>query len=256
MNEGNREKPQHRVSFVMPAFNEEGNVRAAVRRAAEALEKFAADYEIVFVDDGSSDATGAILDSLAAETPALRVIHHGVNKGYGAALRSGFLAARFPLVFYTDADNQFDPMEIGKFLPHAADFHVVAGRRVRRADPLIRLVCSKTFNLAVGLLFRVGVGDVNCAFKLFRREVFDALAIESDDFFVDAEILAKARALGFSIKEIPVSHFPRTSGAPTVGAGDVPRTLRAIFRIRRSLKTLSSRTGAEDGRTNRSRERG
>ena len=230
------EKKGYRVSFIMPAYNEEGNIREAVKSAKNALDELTDDYEIIVVNDGSTDATGRTLDEMRAEIPQLQAIHHPANRGYGAALRTGFLAAKFPLVFYTDSDNQFDINELRLLLPLSEKYHIVTGCRINRKDSFTRLLFSRGFNLLVRLIFHTPVRDVDCSFKLFRREVFDAIKIESDNFFVDAEILAKAVASGFSIYEIEVKHLPRHAGHTTVSLRAIPRTLRELLRIRRSIR--------------------
>jgi dolichol-phosphate mannosyltransferase len=224
------------VSFIMPAYNEESCIEAAVTEARDALRRHAGRFEIVVVDDGSADRTSELLAELSKKIPELRAVRHEKNAGYGAALRTGFNAAKMPLIFYTDCDCQFDPAEIASLLPFAKDYDIVAGYRIRRQDTLLRFLVSRSYNLMIRLLFGVTVRDINCAFKLFRREVFDKLKIESDEFFVPAEIFAKARALGMTVHEVGVSHFPRRAGKPTVRPSDIPRTLRQLLGVRASIK--------------------
>lgn len=220
------------VSFVYPAFNEEENIAEAVRRAAEAAALVRLDdFEVIVVDDGSADGTWGTLERLAADAPWLRPIRHERNQGYAAALRTGFKAARFPLVFYSDSDNQFDIREIRYVLPLADAHHIVTGFRVYRFDPLTRLVLSWGFNLLVRVIFRIPVRDIDCAFKMFRREIFDRIEIESQRFFVDTEILAKAKALGFTMTEIAVRHYPRMAGRSTVRPIHILYTLRELAKI-------------------------
>ncbi len=220
------------VSFVYPAFNEEENVAEAVRRAVEAAYLVRLDeFEVIVVDDGSADATWAVLERLAAQEPHLRPIRHEQNQGYAAALRTGFKAARFPLVFYSDSDNQFDIREIRYLIPLAERYHVVTGFRIYRFDPLTRLVLSWGFNLLVRIMFQIPVRDIDCAFKLFRRDLFEKIEIESQRFFVDTEILAKAKALGFTMTEIGVRHYPRMAGRSTVRPIHVLHTLRELVKI-------------------------
>lgn len=224
------------VSFVYPAFNEEENIERAVRLAREAAELVRLDeFEIVVVDDGSADSTWSILESLQANEPNLRPIRHERNLGYAAALRSGFAAARHPLLCYSDSDNQFDLREIRYFLPLADQFDVISGFRIYRFDPLSRLVLSWGFNLLVRIIFRIPVRDIDCALKMFRREIFDRIQIESQRFFVDTEILAKAKALGFSMTEIGVRHYPRMAGRSTVRPSHVFYTLGELARIWRRI---------------------
>src|SRR5215210_303227 len=186
------------ISAVLPAYNEEENIETATTRMADVLRSLnLRDWEVIVVDDGSQDRTGEIADRLAALDPAhIRVFHHSPNKGYAEALNTGFTSARHELIFYTDSDNQFDVRELEHLLPLIEDAEIVCGFRIYRFDPLTRLVLSWGFNLLVRIIFRIKVRDIDCAFKLFRREVFDKVQIESKKFFVDAEVLAKAKYYG------------------------------------------------------------
>lgn len=220
------------VSFVYPAYNEEENVAEAVSRAVEAAQLVRLDdYEIIIVDDGSADATWSVLAEIALREPRLRPIRHEKNQGYAAALRTGFSAARFPLIFYSDSDNQFDIREVRYFLPLSERHHIVTGFRIYRFDPLTRLVLSWGFNLLVRILFQIPVRDIDCAFKLFRREIFDKIEIESQRFFVDTEILAKAKVLKYTMTEIGVRHYPRMAGRSTIRPMHIIYTLRELAKI-------------------------
>ena len=225
------------LSIVLPAYNEQDNVEAAVETAARAAAGVVPDYEVVVVDDGSRDATAERLAAKAAAMDGrLRVLRHPVNKGYGAALRAGFLAARGDLVFYTDSDNQFDLAELGAAVPLMEHHDAVLGYRLRRQDPLARLVTSAVFNRITCLLLGVRVRDLNCSFKLFRSEVLRALPLQSDDFFIDAELVACLHRAGARCTQVPVRHLPRRAGRSSVRASDVPRTLRSLLRMRARLR--------------------
>lgn len=218
-----------KISVVLPAYNEAENIRSQVESVDSVLADMQFDdYEILVVDDGSVDRTGAICEELRATVPKLRVLVHEVNRGYAQALRTGFTSAEMPLVFYTDADNQFDVKELKNLLAAIDDYDIVCGFRIYRFDPFSRLVLSWGYNLIVRVLFRIRVRDVDCAFKLFRREVFDRINIESKKFFVDTEILAKASRQGMKMTEIGVRHFPRTAGESTVRPSHVVHTLVEI----------------------------
>ncbi len=158
----------------------------------------------------------------------MRLAEHERNRGYGAAIRTGFGQARGELLFYTDSDNQFDLSDLEHFMPLIREYDAVVGFRVYRYDSVVRSMLSWIYNLIVRILFRVRVRDVDCAFKLFRREVINAIVIESDDFFVDAELVAKTRRWNFRILEKGVRHYPRVAGETTVRASDIPGTLRRI----------------------------
>jgi glycosyltransferase involved in cell wall biosynthesis len=220
------------LSIVLPAFNEEDNIETAVQAALEVASKIAREFEVIVVDDGSRDGTAEIVQSLVTDRhPAVRMLRHLDNKGFGAALRTGFSRARYEHVFYTDADRQFDIGELVYFVPLMRRFDVITGFRVYRYDTAFRIVASWGYNLLVRLLFRVKIRDVDCSFKVFRREVLDKITIESDDFFVDTELIAKARKWNFRIAEKGVRHYPRVAGETSVNAGDIPRTLRTVTRM-------------------------
>ena len=219
----------------MPAYNEAGNIERAVRAAAEAGAQ-AGTHEVVVVDDGSRDATGERLAALSAELgPRLRVIRHEHNRGYGAALRSGFAAAEGDLVFYTDSDNQFDLSELAGVIPLMREWDAVLGYRIDRKDARRRLITSWVFNRLSCVVFGLSVRDLNCSFKLFRRDVLRALPLESDDFFIDTEMVVRLHRAGFRFVERGVTHLPRLAGHSTVRPSDIPRTLMAVARMRAKL---------------------
>lgn len=221
------------ISAVLPAYNEEENIANAAKRMADALRSLGLrDWEVIIVDDGSVDQTGKIADDLAAEDAShIRVFHHDPNRGYASALNTGFTNARHQLIFFTDSDLQFDVGEIKNLLPLIEDADIVCGFRIYRFDHLTRLVLSWGFNLLVRIMFRIAVRDIDCAFKLFRREVFDKVTIESKKFFVNAEVLAKARYFGFRLAEVGVRHYPRAAGRSTVRPSHVLSTLRELAHI-------------------------
>jgi glycosyltransferase involved in cell wall biosynthesis len=236
------------ISVVLPALNEQDNVGAVLDRALTALPTITADYEVIVVDDGSTDATAEVVSRyLEAHHPRVRLLRHEVNHGYGAALRSGLQAARHDLLFYTDADRQFDVDELRYMVPLLRDADVVLGFRVYRYDRVLRSILSWIYNRIVDVLFRIRVRDVDCAFKLFTREVWERIVIESDDFFVDAEIVARARKWRFRIVQKGVRHYPRVAGETTVRPSDIPRTLRQIALIWRRIyfPTAADRRHAE-----------
>ncbi len=190
-----------------------------MEEALESLPRLAEVFEIVIVNDGSRDATGAIADRLAAAHPdVVRAVHHPTNYGYGAALRSGFRAARYELVGFTDGDRQFRVEDLGRLTarlagPDAPD--VVAGYRIKRADPFIRTAYARAYRFANRVWFGLRVRDVDCACKLFRREALSTIRVESGGAFFSAELLIKLEASGKRIVEVGVPHYPRTAGSPT-----------------------------------------
>lgn len=235
----NNQDSRPQVSAVLPAYNEEAIIEDCVLRVAAVLDALTDGYEIVVTDDGSSDRTGEVLARIRLERPSahLRVVTHEQNQGYGAALASGFDAATGELIFMTDGDKQFDVTELVHFLPALDDeTDVVIGWRQQRADPPLRLLNAWLWKQLVNALFGYTARDVDCAFKLFRREVWHSFTVESRGATFSAEFLIKARRLGFRIKERPVTHYPRETGSPT-GAKPrvIARALRDIIHLRRDL---------------------
>ena len=229
-----------RLSYFFPAHNEEANLEGLVEEALDALPTLADTFEIIAVDDGSRDGTPGIADALAAAHPdVVRVVHHPVNLGYGAALRSGFGAARYELVAFTDGDRQFRVADIGRLtarLAEADDADVVAGFRIKRADPLIRTLYARAYRLANRIFFGLTVTDVDCACKLFRREALQDVRVESDGAFFSAELLIKLQAAGHRVVEVGVPHYPRTAGSPTGAKPQVIlRAVRDFWRLRLHL---------------------
>ena len=208
-----------RLSYFFPAHNEEANLEGLVDEALDALPALATVFEIIIVDDGSRDSTAEIADRLAAAHPGIvRVVHHPTNLGYGAALRSGFRAARHELVAFTDGDRQFRVADVGRLIARLVEADrpdVVVGFRLRRADPLVRTVYARAYRLANLIFFGLRVRDVDCACKLFRREALGGLRVGSGGAFFSAELLIKLRSSGRRVAEVGVPHHPRTAGSPT-----------------------------------------
>lgn len=208
-----------RLSYFFPAHNEEANLEGLVDEALATLPSIAETFEIIAVDDGSRDATGAIADRLAAAHPdVVRAVHHPTNLGYGEALRSGFGAARYELLAFTDGDRQFRVADLARLTarlaePDAPD--IVAGFRIRRADPPIRTAYARAYRLANRIFYGLRVRDVDCACKLFRREALEGVRVESGGAFFSAELLIKVLQRGRRIAEVGVPHHPRTAGSPT-----------------------------------------
>jgi glycosyltransferase involved in cell wall biosynthesis len=226
-----------RLSYFFPAHNEEANAAGLVEEALAVLPTLADTFEIIVVNDGSRDRTRAIADELTAAHPGVvRAVHHPVNLGYGAALRSGFGAARYELVAFTDGDRQFKVADLGRLTARLAATDapdVVVGHRIRRADPLIRTIYAKAYRLANRIFFRLRVTDVDCACKLFRREVLEGVHVESQGAFFSAELLIKLRAAGASVVEVGVPHYARTAGSPTGAKPQVIlRAVRDFWRLR------------------------
>ena len=227
------------LSVIFPAFNEEANIRRTVEGARAVLSKIAERWEIIVVDDGSKDTTRDICDELIELYPEVRAIHHPQNRGYGAALKSGILAAQCGLIFFTDSDGQFDLLELESLIRWSKDYDLVIGYRGKRQDPPHRLLNAFGWNLLVRLVLGVKVRDIDCAFKLFRREVFDRIQIRSVGAMVNTEILAQATSFGMRMREIRVSHYPRQYGTPS-GANlrVIVKAFRELGRLWRQLREV------------------
>ena len=235
-------KRDMRLSIVLPAYDEEDNVEAAIAEATTAAERLVAEHEIVVVNDGSVDGTAACVRAAAERDPRVRLVEHDRNRGYGEALRSGFLASRLDFVFFTDADLQFDMGELALLLPYAGAVDVVAGYRLNRQDAMVRRLNAYGWNLLVRVLFYVPVRDIDCAFKLFDRRVLEEVDIESVGAMVNTELMVKLGRRGASVVEVGVHHRPRRAGE---GRGASPRVIamafREIVRMRRRLTALDGR---------------
>jgi len=223
------------LSVVLPAFNEVGNIRFSVITAQAILSELVREFEIIVVNDGSTDGTDREVVDLQKRYANLKLINKARNEGYGFALRDGFTASTMPHVFFTDADRQFDMVSLKDLLPHVGRNDIVVGYRLHRQDTLVRRFLSHGYNVVVRLLFDLRVRDVDCAFKIFRRSVFEEIQIESPRFFVNTEILAKARRLGMRIHQVGVPHLPRLHDLSKVGLWAVPETVRDLLQIRRSI---------------------
>jgi glycosyltransferase involved in cell wall biosynthesis len=220
-------------------YNEEGNIEQAVSSALAVLAGVTDRYEVIVVNDGGRDRTGAIADRLAAANPRVRAVHHPVNRGYGAAVRSGLAAAQFPLVVLADGDNQFDLNELPALLRRLAGCDIVSGYRIARRDPALRRLYAVMYNRAVRILFRIPVRDVNCGFKVYRRPVVERLLpqLRSTGALINVEILARARKLGATVAEVGVHHYPRETGQPTGGnPAVIVRAFREMLELWRELR--------------------
>ena len=225
------------LSLVLPAFNEEANIDAVVQDSLATLPTFADAFEIIVVDDGSRDRTGEIVARLAAGNDRVRLVSHERNRGYGAALISGFDASTGEFVMFMDADRQFDIRDLRLLVPFAGEYDVVAGFRMERSDPLHRRVLAEMFNVSVRMLFGVHLRDIDCAFKLFRGDLLRALPLTAPGALINTEIQAKARRQGASLQQVGVHHYPRiageaTGGSPRVIVRAVGETLALWWRMR------------------------
>jgi dolichol-phosphate mannosyltransferase len=218
-----------RLSLVLPAYNEEAGIRQAIVEADVALATLASEYEILVIDDGSRDGTAAVAADTAVARPHVHLLRHATNRGYGAALRTGFEAARFEQVAFTDADCQFHLSDLNRLLVLAETHPVVAGYREDRQDSWRRCLLSRGYNLLVRTLLGTGVRDCDCALKVFRRDALAQLLPETNGFFVNTEMLTRARQLGYGVAEVGVRHRRRLRGRSSVSLREVPRVLSELL---------------------------
>ena len=225
------------ITVFFPCYNEEANVEHTTMAALQALRRISDDFELIIVDDGSTDRTGEIADGLAGRYPQVRAVHNHPNLGYGGALQRGFREATKPWVFYTDGDGQFDFEEIQTLLPLLDRCDIVTAYRLDRKDSLIRKVNAFCWTALVNVVLGLWLRDIDCAFKIFPRKLFDEIEMKSLGALIDAEILARANRLGYSLGQIGVHHYPRTAGEQS-GANlrVIARAFIELFRLRKDIK--------------------
>ena len=225
------------LSVFFPCYNEEGNVQRLVDSALVALPEVAEDFEVIIVNDGSADDTGAIAEGLAEKIPQVKAVHHEKNRGYGAAVITGIEHCTKDYVFFTDGDGQFDLKEIPLLAAEIDEHDVVVGYRINRQDNFMRRLNAWCWTTLVNTLFRLGVRDVDCAFKLFKRERLAGIKLSAQGAMVSTELLAKLKKAGCSIKEVGVHHYPRIAGEQS-GANIrvILRAFKELFELYRKLK--------------------
>jgi glycosyltransferase involved in cell wall biosynthesis len=238
---GSREpglKNQKSISVFFPCYNEQDNIERLTEQALDVLQKLGLDFEIIIVNDGSSDNTAAVAEKIARRNNKVRLVNHERNSGYGAALQSGFKAATKELVFFTDGDGQFDLGELPPLLPLMEQYDIVCCYRLNRQDNLVRKINGWCWTRLVCLLFGLNVRDVDCAFKLFKRDIFDNIRLSSAGALISTEILARAAGKGYRITEKGVHHYPRKAGKQT-GANIrvILRAFKELFLLRKKIRS-------------------
>lgn len=204
-----------KISAFFPAYNEALNVGELAKKTSSVLAKICEDYEVIVVNDGSKDNTIEVVTGIMKSDPKIKLITHEINKGYGGAVRTGLSAAKFEWVFFTDGDGQFDVAEIPLLVELSKTCDLAVGYRIKRADPIIRKLNAFMWGSLVKLLFGFKVRDVDCAFKLIKKEVIDRAQLESNGALISTELLAKAVKMGYKIGETGVHHYPRKAGTQT-----------------------------------------
>ena len=202
------------ISAFFPAYNDGGTIASMVLSTLITLRELTDDYEVIVVNDGSRDYTPVILDELSQSYPGeVRIIHHPQNRGYGGALRSGFAAATKDWIFYTDGDAQYDPRELKDLVAALRDgVDVVNGYKIDRSDPIVRKIIGRIYHYTVKLLFGFKLRDVDCDFRLIRRDIFDTISLESAHGTICLELVKKMQDAGYRFVEVPVHHFHRAYG--------------------------------------------
>jgi glycosyltransferase involved in cell wall biosynthesis len=237
--------PRPSVSLVIPMFNEELNIEHAVAAAVEALEKYTDDYEIIIVDDASTDDSARLAGRLAEANPRIRILHHEKNRKLGATLRTGFAAVSKDLVLYMDADIPFDPDVLGTAMRAlritGADM-IAAYRHDRTMEGFRRGVYTVVYNWLIGALFGWPHRDINFSFKLMKREVLNRIVLRSEGSLIDAELVVKARNAGFAIQQIGTDYFPRLRGTSNLASfGVIAKILKELVWLYPEMRKRSPR---------------
>jgi len=230
------------LSVFFPAYYDEKNIGKVVDKAVEVLEELQLkDYEVTIIEDGSPDKTGEVADALAAKYPKVKVIHHIKNKGYGATLYEGFTSAKLEYVFYTDGDNQFDLEELKKFVALIPFTDMVVGYRKKKHYSSYRKFTSFIYNIILRIVFGIDYIDIDCAFKVIKRDLFDKIMVNTKDAFIDAEIMIRAKLLGYTSTELGVKHLPRLDGVSTAARPSIIlRTIKEIYEFKKEVKKSKS----------------
>lgn len=228
------------ISAFLPAYNEEKNLEKAVENLLRIMKEVCSHFEIIIVNDGSWDKTSEVALDLVKKYPQIvKMVSHRQNKGYGAAVATGIKASRLDWVFLIDADNQFDVKELKKLVKHSVEFDAVVGYRLARRDPWHRRLMGKTWTLGGRALFGLKLKDINCAFKLFKRDLVKDLELKSDGATISIELMARILRQTSKVKEVPVKHFPRQHGQPTGGNFKViTRAFRELLILYRTFNQM------------------
>lgn len=230
------------LTVFFPCYNEESNVERTTLAALKMCRRVARDFEVIIVNDGSRDRTGEIADRLAGEHAQVRAVHNHPNLGYGGALQRGFREATKEFIFYTDGDGQFDFEEIDHLLPMLDNYDIVSAYRVNRRESFIRKVNAVCWTVLVNVVFGLWLRDIDCAFKIFPRRFFDEIEMKSTGALIDAEVLARAKYLGYSIGQVGVHHYPRRAGAQTgANISVILRAFKELFKLRGDIRRTKGR---------------
>lgn len=225
------------LSVFFPCYNDEGTIGSTVLKSFDILRKVANDYEVIVIDDGSKDNSLRILEELQKHYKELKVIKHDKNMGYGAALRDGFLNATKDFIFYTDGDGQYDVYELADLISRMTDgVDVVNGYKIKRSDPMHRKIIGRLYHNVMKILFNIKIRDVDCDFRLFRRNIFDKVHLESNDGGICVELVKKCQDANLKFVEVPVHHYHRISGSSQFfRVSRIYRSLKSVMKLRLTL---------------------
>jgi len=219
------------LSVILPAWNEADNLPDTIKKLSDLL-RDTVDLEIIVINDGSTDQTISVLQALAGDYPMLRWITQPENQGYGAAIRAGLESAKKDFVFITDADGQIDCSPLPGLLKEFQGWDLVIGFRQKRKDPFYRIIYGKAWNILCRILFNTKLRDIDCAFKLMRRESLKGTPFISSGAMISVELVSRIRQNHGVVKEIAVNHFPRQFGKPSGGS------LKVIYRAIKEMVFL------------------
>ena len=238
------------ISFFFPVYNDEATVRIVAHRAIELLEEVANQYEIIIVNDGSPDASGAIADQLAAENPKISVVHHPLNRGYGAAMKSGIAASRYDIICMVDGDNEYDVFDLKKMLAVRQYYMLIIAFRYKKLYSTKRIFISFIYNTVLRLVFKSPFRDISTGIRLIHRAVVEDLELTSNSPFIGAELTLKSMLRGFPVGEVGIQTFPRDFGQGSATSfKNIVGTIKDIWRIRREI--FSDHYDLPEGRTRR-----
>ncbi len=223
-------RPHHSLSIVLPAYNEDAVIGATLEQALNMLEARVKDFEVIVVNDGSTDSTGAIISTIMETEPRVRVVTHERNQGYGSALADGFAAATKELTFFMDSDGQFDIRDLARLLIFIDEYDAVIGYRLDRQDTWVRKLNAWGWNLLIRNVLGVQVRDIDCAFKLLRTDFLHQHPLETRGAMINAELLYKLKRAGYTYREVDVHHLPRRGGRATgANLSVIARAFRELF---------------------------
>ena len=240
------------ISLFFPVYNDENTVRVVAHRALELLEEVAQDFEIIIVNDGSPDASGAIADQLAVEHEKISVVHHPQNRGYGAAMKTGIAASKYDIICMIDGDNEYDVFDLKKMLAVSEYYMLIIAFRYRKLYSTRRIFISFVYNTVLRVVFKSPFRDISTGIRLIHRAVLDDLELSSDSPFIGAELTLKSMLRGFPVGEVGIQTFPRDFGQGSATSyKNIMGTIKDIWRIRKEI--FSDNYDLPEGRTRRPR---